>query len=776
MGKTNSFLERFTIVIPGNAGTGNRHIARAVCLYCYEAAERKEIPRSEVATFQKRISRAYPHLAKCKFALADPAFVEAKKEYDLVAAPSSTPIQTTPLPPTSSAAFETIMKRRTEVDLTGSSTPLPKKQKQTTLDGVQNPGKPNAARIWGYHQRIINYVTAAGISNNVIDCSEFRELLTYGNAQLQAYPDILPYRPAFLTTILGQREEEVRDEIASSVANSKVITLCGDTCTDSSGRSIFIVVSRDEHGEQHIIESTNISKQSRDTEATILRLDNAINNQLVKGRVNAFVTNSASCLVKAKIELSKKYPDILFLPCFSQQINLIRSQLLNAQGNFLEYLKLCSEIVRAVNGSPHRTKRLRALKRGLNEPVLKLLNHHDTRWNSTKDMLDRIIMSRLSLTSLFRELSNSATDFNVKQRFSSIYNTLQYNDFWQCLKQGQAIIPVLTKYQISFQSDSARLHMILPALFDILQHVRYARSPLLNAKQFEQEINQRLQAGTWNTEILLLATFLVPNPAISMESMIRSNICQLTVMVRYCIKYYKMFFKEDPTNLAEEVSKYYNRQNLRNFEPFICLYDGSLGENANTVFWESYAYIVLPELQRLAYHIFSISINSVSVKRLFSDMENIHTVKKKEPSILTPQSVLGLAQIKNSLSTQRKLKMASEEKNKTLRKLERKEREAIWRQKMRADDEDESSGIDDESSDEDESDSDDEFQQLESNNDTDEDEDEDYDDEEEEDESVHGQPSFSNGPGIFDANGTGLVDLTDKFTVDTLFNLPIFQE
>lgn len=613
MGKQSSFLEQFTVLAASKNGVVDR--TRVSCVFCHAAAERNGIPVSEIHSFQRREARARAHLSKCKYALADPLFVSTLKDDGTDVSILSTAAAA------SSSQLANLPKRRFDMDLTVTYATPQKKQKQSTLDGCVQLSRPTADWIWGFRQKVADFIVGAGLPTTVIDCPEFRELLSYGNLLLQRYPDILPHYTAFSTTILDP-------QIALCVVNSNVITLCGDLWTNSSGASIFAVISHNENGDSHIIESRDVSEEIHETLVLMTQLESAIGHPLLKGKVKVVITNSTSSrdLVNARLELSKKRPDILFLPCFADQINLIMGQMLNSLDNFWRYLKLCRDLVKVVNSNSSRVKLLHRFQRDENEPVLKLLNYCDTRWSSVKDMLDIIISSKKSILALFDVLSYSrvhscaATEPTEIRRILNIHETVKNNDFWKCIRQAQGIISVVATQQISLNSDSARLHMVLPALFAVLQQVRVIQPPLLDVKQFEQKINRRLQGDSWNIEILVLATFLVPNQEFEVERIIQADACDLSLILTYCMKYYEMFFNEYPKTLAAEVSKFYNREKLRSVEPFVSIYDGTFGNSIDTLFWASAAKEKLPELSKLANYIFSISINSSSVERIFAEL------------------------------------------------------------------------------------------------------------------------------------------------------------
>lgn len=644
---TNCFLDIFTIVIPGPPRDGP--IPKAVCYFCYRFAQKNNLPASATQTFLKEITPAVAHFIKCKHALARPGFVRALDELDPMALSSS---------PSSAN-----LSRKSETNLSGPS----KRQKRTTFDGcVQEDPKPSEAEIWEYHKALIDFIASTGIPYSVVDSPQFRKLLSLDNLVLQRYPNIILDKSALSSNVLKRRVLEVRSKMASKVEMSRVITLCFYSWTNIAGACMFAVVSLNEKGERHIIEYRDVSEKSHYTAEMILQLDSAINNPLVKGKVKAFVTSSASSLVEAKIELGSKYPELLFLPCFSHQINLIMGQLLNSLDNFLEYMKLCKEVVREINANPSRVKLLKRWQKNSGEQQLRLVSYCDTRWNSTKEMLDKISMSKISLPHAFYELSNTKSHTKAqRERFSTINETLTNPDFWKCLAQAQGLISVVAKFETLLQSGTARLDMVLPALYSILQHMRCSQFPLLDVKQFEEKTTKRLQDATWNVELLLIAFFLVPKPNFSMSEMIKPEARRLTDITKYCIKYYKKFFKKNPETLAEEIGRFDKHEDLPNDPLFKII--KNFGKQVNELFWIGYSEHSLPELTELACHIFGISVNSASVESLFSDMGDIYS--KKRNRRLPQNDVLALAQIKNSLAIKRKVNetgencSAEEEKN-----------------------------------------------------------------------------------------------------------------
>ena len=132
-------------------------------------------------------------------------------------------------------------------------------------------------------------------------------------------------------------------------------------------------------GQVFVYGGENISGQSGDAQTVIEKTESLLNEPVLCEKVKAVITDSAGPYAKARCELSKLRPDIVFLPCFAHQINLTIGDMFKSFPEFKETLDAAGAIVAFFNRSVGNTERL---KQAAGPGFRSLESPCNTRWSS----------------------------------------------------------------------------------------------------------------------------------------------------------------------------------------------------------------------------------------------------------------------------------------------------------------------------------------------------------------------------------------------------------
>ena len=190
---------------------------------------------------------------------------------------------------------------------------------------------------------------------------DWEEIFGYANQVLGRH---MPNVDNF-NTLLKRRSADVdamyKDEFQSCEWTTMNLMIDGWTSVSRS-HLLGIIVSRehiDWSTNQQLDEETDTGLQNAKLiEDIILRLENKFQQKF-----GALITDSAAQLVKAKKLLSRRFPNMVFLPCLAHQINLIAKKIFVADK--LQVIGAAQDLVTKINNSNTIYAQYRRICRGL---------------------------------------------------------------------------------------------------------------------------------------------------------------------------------------------------------------------------------------------------------------------------------------------------------------------------------------------------------------------------------------------------------------------------
>ncbi|RVE44917.1 hypothetical protein evm_010464 [Chilo suppressalis] len=128
-----------------------------------------------------------------------------------------------------------------------------------------------------------------------------------------------------------------------------------------------------------------------------------------RNKVVAIVADNAPVMIKVAENLK-----IGHVPCFAHNLNLIIKDALQNVEELKALLDKCKAIVTYFRHSTLASDKLKIIQRDPNKKELKLIQHVDTRWNSSLHMLSRIKEVRDELTLALNQNPNAPPNLTAE--------------------------------------------------------------------------------------------------------------------------------------------------------------------------------------------------------------------------------------------------------------------------------------------------------------------------------------------------------------------------
>ena len=357
--------------------------------------------------------------------------------------------------------------------------------------------------------------------------------------------------------------------------------------------------------------------------------------------INHLVSDDAAGCSKARRILALRHPFMCFNRCMAHQINLIVKDVVKEFGK--EKLDLVKAFISAVKRSTKLTLAFNSLCRKCygerNNYTLHTLL--EIRWNSAHSSLCSILRVR----SIIEAFCDYAT-YTIKKRKrpTSVFAKVGNETFLNDCETIEKIIRPLSYCSLLLQKKTQSLGTAMNCLIKI-----YSGFDSIEDVDLKKRIIQRLETR-WNDyeqPLFLLSYFLQPNfhdVSIKVfDDLDKREVLEggHSIMLSFASVYYRKFIPEafDETSLLNEFDlllsgtfdKYFKRYSS-NEKPLIC--------------WRMLPVSRLPLFKKLATFLLSLTINSASCERLFSQYA---LVKTKRRNRLSPDLMKNLVLRKSYL-------------------------------------------------------------------------------------------------------------------------------
>jgi hypothetical protein len=465
----------------------------------------------------------------------------------------------------------------------------------------------------------------------LISLLTLREAFAYACPEIKHFPEIFPGRTSLVRTYLERLKKNVELETNNLLMTAETVTLSLDTWTNIGNRTIMGVVLHLPSGSPVVFAGIDVTDEGRDASAAKEKIANLLSSGQLAGKVGAVVTDSASVYVSAKRMLGPEFPEVIFLPCFAHQVNLIISDCMKAIPWLERNVKACMGIV-AFFASPARAAILTRTQQALGMRPNKLIKMPRTRWNYAYRTLRSVKKNRTAICAAFIRIADPELKFDIATRYDArkCEEQLKKNEFWDSIDKSLHVLDVLAEAQDLLQQDRTLLRMVLPAMENIYNIFDPADESVIakeNSLEMQKMLSMRMQKY-WNVDLLLLSTVLDPEYRDSLFDRTNVNISYLTDIAE---KLYEKLFGEPVKLGAAMLSYLLERENFFSKEFYATLCEDKYPQEA---FWK-YAELSgtrYSALARLALRLESCVCTTAATERLFSEMGYLHSSRRNRLS------------------------------------------------------------------------------------------------------------------------------------------------
>lgn len=232
-------------------------------------------------------------------------------------------------------------------------------------------------------QQLVKMVVKEYHPFSVVEDIEFRKLI-----KMLCPTYVIPSRKTVTQSLMPQMFEMTVECVKDTLRNVEAVYLTTDGWTSRSNQSFISVTAHFIDPKNETLVSSVLlgcidfdEKHTSDNLARFLR--NIVDEWNLSNKLTAVITDNA-----ANIKAAIRKCNWRWLSCFAHSINLTVQSSLKCIESTLIKIK---NIVQYFKKSSHALAKLNEYQKQNGSPVLKLVQDCPTRWNSTYDMINRII-------------------------------------------------------------------------------------------------------------------------------------------------------------------------------------------------------------------------------------------------------------------------------------------------------------------------------------------------------------------------------------------------
>lgn len=286
--------------------------------------------------------------------------------------------------------------------------PVTESQQQSINQYIRRP--PPIRKVEQIDRQVVKMVAKGHHALRIVDEKEFRKLIELVS-QCPGYK--LPSRKTLSENLMSRVYNEIMDEIKQKVQAVTALSLSTDGWTSRNNESYIAIVAHfidKESGELQSALLGCINYNERHTSQNLCDfMRNVMAEWQISHKVAAIVSDNAANILSAV-----RLGEWRSISCFAHTLNLVVQE---ATKEIADVLAKVKNIVEYFNRSTQGKKKLNATQQQMNLPILKLKQDVQTRWNSTFDMLQRIVQIKeavISTVALLRsDLTLSETDWAI---------------------------------------------------------------------------------------------------------------------------------------------------------------------------------------------------------------------------------------------------------------------------------------------------------------------------------------------------------------------------
>lgn len=330
---------------------------------------------------------------------------------------------------------------------------------QQTLSDVINKKKkwsidsPEAQKV---HRSIGKMIAVDIQPYSIVDDSGFKELI---DALEPRY--VLPSRKFFSEKIIPEMYDTVKGCVQTALSKAKFVCLTTDTWTAQTTTTSFLSLTAHWIDEKLTRQAAVLHCQKFDGQHTGSRLADALLDMMnqwniEKQRVHLVIRDGGANMVKAIRDA-----DLPSVSCFAHTLQLALHDSILTQPSVADLIALSRKIVGHFKHSSSATTSLHAIQEQIGLPKHQLHQDVVTRWNSTYQMLERLIEQK-------RAVSLYIAECDEKNKKALTLTTSQ----WVLATRIVAILQPFEQLTREISGNNSCFSVILPAVQAILLYVQ----------------------------------------------------------------------------------------------------------------------------------------------------------------------------------------------------------------------------------------------------------------------------------------------------------------
>lgn len=340
----------------------------------------------------------------------------------------------------------------------------PHKKRQISIANfIQKPIPMSKSKM--IDQQLVKMIVKEYHPFSVVEDVEFRNLI-----KMLCPTYVIPSRKTVTQSLMPQMFEMTVECVKDTLKNVEAVCLTTDGWTSRTNQSFISVTA-------HFIDPKNetlvssvllgcIDFDEKHTGNNLARfLRNIVEEWNLSNKLTAVVTDNA-----ANIKTAIRKCNWRWLSCFAHSINLTVQSSLKCIDSTLTKVK---SIVQYFKKSSHALAKLNDYQKQIGSPILKLKQDCPTRWNSTYDMINRIISIKDPIIATLAVLGNPEL------------NCLNPQD-WIILENARDILKIF--YEVTTEI-SAEKYVTLSKEIIFIKTLNKFVSKCINTNTLPKEIN-----------------------------------------------------------------------------------------------------------------------------------------------------------------------------------------------------------------------------------------------------------------------------------------------